>query len=93
MAKIKLSQQQIGMARGTRTAVLRKRINGLGADDAIPIQDLIDDPKIGLGERHLVRVVSEMRARITIVQDGAPVICVANPKTVRKYERKAAKAE
>ena len=82
--KIKVSKANVTYARGERTAKLRAYIKNLGADDAVPLNDVLEE--FDLKHRHAWRVCQEEAALATLSVDGKPIVCVLNPKTAKRLE-------
>lgn len=80
--KLKVSDCKPASPRGTRTAKLRQYISDLGTDDAAPLKDITED--IGLNYRYGYGVARELGAVMSLMVDGESVVCVLNPKTVKR---------
>ena len=82
--KIKVSAAQPAYARGERTRKLREYIAKLGPDEASPLTDILEE--LNLSHRHGYSIAKVEDALMTLSVKGKPVVCVLNPKTVKRLK-------
>lgn len=67
----------------------REFFNALGPDEAIPHAEF--EAKLQLSHSHALDITRHAKARVTLMVDGRPTLCVVNPKTAERLSKRGAK--